>query len=214
MTVFPIMPARVSRLYELAYNLWWSWHPEARALYSTLDPTLWEQVGHNPVRFLSEVQPRYLEEAAHDETYTQQYDSITGDFDRYMHPGPGETWFSRTYPELTDCTIAYFSAEFGLHEALPIYSGGLGILAGDHCKETSDLGLPFVGVGFLYPQGYFRQSITRDGVQEAFYDKLLFSEAPATPACGPDGHEVLIGVDLPGRRIHAKVWKVQVGRIP
>ncbi|MEO6889106.1 MAG: alpha-glucan family phosphorylase [Ktedonobacteraceae bacterium] len=214
MTVFPIMPARVSRLYELAYNLWWSWHPEARALYSTLDPALWEQVGHNPVRFLSEVQPRHLEEAAHDETYTQQYDSITGEFDRYMHPGPGETWFSRTYPELTDCTIAYFSAEFGLHEALPIYSGGLGILAGDHCKETSDLGLPFVGVGFLYPQGYFRQSITRDGVQEASYDKLLFSEAPATPACGPDGHEVLISVDLPGRRIHAKVWKVQVGRIP
>jgi len=213
MTVFPIMPSRISRLYELAYNLWWSWHPEARALYRKLDPDLWEEVGHNPVRFLSEVQPQLLEEAAHDATYLQHYDSILSDFDHYMHPRT-ETWFSHTYPELANRTIAYFSAEFGLHESLPIYSGGLGILSGDHCKEASDLGLPLVGVGFLYPQGYFRQSITREGVQEAFYDKLHFSEAPAIPACGPDGNEVMISVDLPGRRILAKLWKLQVGRIP
>src|SRR2546428_2354225 len=213
MTVFPIMPSRISRLYELAYNLWWSWHPEARALYSTLDYDLWEQVGHNPVRFLSEVEPMVLEKAANDSEYLHRYDSIISAFDRYMHPRPEETWFSRTYPEFTDKTIAYFSAEFGLHEALPIYSGGLGILSGDHCKEASDLGLPFVGIGFLYPQGYFHQRITREGVQEAFYDKLRFSEAPAVPACSPDGTEVMISVDLPGRRIHAKVWKLQVGRI-
>ena len=136
------------------------------------------------------------------------------DFDSYMHPSPEDTWFTRTYPELTHRVIAYFSAEFGLHEFLPIYSGGLGILSGDHCKEASDLGLPFVGVGFLYPQGYFRQHITRDGVQEASYDKLHFSEAPAFPATDPDGAEVMISVDLPGRRIHARVWKVQVGRVP
>jgi glycogen phosphorylase len=214
MTVFPIMPARISRLYELAYNLWWSWHPEARALYSTLDPTLWEKVGHNPVHFLSDVQPQRLEDAANDTDYLQRYDSILANFDRYMLPRADETWFSRTYPEFTDKTIAYFSAEFGLSEALPIYSGGLGILSGDHCKGASDLGLPFVGVGFLYPQGYFRQRITRDGVQEASYDKLHFSEAPAVPAVDPDGTEVMIGVDLPGRTIYAKVWKVQVGRIP
>ena len=214
MTVFPIMPSRISRLYELAYNLWWSWHPEARALYSTLDHDLWERVGHNPVRFLSEVEPMVLEKAANDSEYLHRYDSIISAFDRYMHPRPEETWFSRTYPEFTNKTIAYFSAEFGLHEALPIYSGGLGILSGDHCKEASDLGLPFVGVGFLYPQGYFHQRITREGVQEAFYDKLRFSEAPAVPACGPDGNEIMISVDLPGRRIHAKIWKLQVGRIP
>jgi starch phosphorylase len=213
MTVFPIMPSRISRLYELAYNLWWSWHPEARALYRKIDPELWEDVDHNPVRFLSEVQPQLLEEAANDAIYLQHYDSILSDLDRYMDPR-AETWFSHTYPELVDRTIAYFSAEFGLHESLPIYSGGLGILSGDHCKEASDLGLPLVGVGFLYPQGYFRQSITREGVQEAFYDKLHFSEVPALPAVGPDGNEVMISVDLPGRRIHAKVWKVQVGRIP
>ena len=214
MTVFPIMPARINRLYELAYNLWWSWHPEARTLYSTLDPELWEDAGHNPVRFLSEVQPSHLEEAAHSPDYLQHYDSVLRDFDAYMHPSEDGTWFTRTYPEFTNCTIAYFSAEFGLHEALPIYSGGLGILSGDHCKEASDLNLPFVGVGFLYPQGYFRQRITREGIQEASYDKLHFSEAPAIPATDAHGNEVMITVDLPGRRIHAKVWKLQVGRIP
>jgi glycogen phosphorylase len=214
MTVFPIMPARISRLYELAYNLWWSWHPEARTLYKDLDPKLWESVGHSPVRFLSEVEPAVLERAAKDASYLERYDSILAAFDRYMHPRPEETWFSRTYPELRERPIAYFSAEFGLHEALPIYSGGLGILSGDHCKEASDLDLPFVGVGFLYPQGYFRQRITREGVQEAFYDKLHFSEVPVVPAVGPDGNEVMISVDLPGRKIHAKVWKLQTGRIP
>ena len=213
-TVFPIMPARISRLYELAYNLWWSWHPEARALYAKLDPDLWEEAGHNPVRFLSEVRPALLERAANDAVYLAHYDSVLRDFDHYMHPGIDETWFARTYPELTDKVIAYFSAEFGLHEALPIYSGGLGILSGDHCKEASDLGLPFVGVGFLYPQGYFHQTVTREGAQEAAYDKLHFSEAPALPAVGPDGNEVMIQVELPGRRIHAKIWKLQVGRIP
>ena len=167
MTVFPIMPARISRLYELAYNLWWSWHPEARELYSSINPELWEQVGHNPVRFLSEVEPALLERTAEDSAYLKHYDSVLSAFDRYMHPHAEETWFSRTYPEMADNIIAYFSAEFGLSEALPIYSGGLGILSGDHCKEASDLGLPFVGVGFLYPQGYFQQRITRDGVQEA-----------------------------------------------
>jgi glycogen phosphorylase len=213
-TVFPIMPTRINRLYELAYNLWWSWHPETRALYSSLNPELWEQVGHNPVRFLSEVQPHLLELAAENSGYLEQYDSVVRDFDHYMHPRPDETWFTLNYPELANQTIAYFSAEFGIHEALPIYSGGLGILSGDHCKEASDLGLPFVGVGFLYPQGYFRQQVTRDGVQEASYDKLHFSEAPAAPAIGPDGNEVVISVDLPGRRIYAKVWKLMVGRIP
>src|SRR5207245_9296208 len=110
-------------------------------------------------------------------------------------------------------SFCYFAAELVLQGAVPISSGGLGFLSGDHCKEASVLGLPFFGFGFLYPQGYFRQAITRDGVQEAFYDKLHFSEAPAIPALGPDGNEVMIQVDLPGRRIHAKIWKLQVGRI-
>ena len=213
-TVFPIMPARISRLYELAYNLWWSWHPEARNLYSSLDPDLWEQIGHNPVRFLSGVEPQKLELAAANDGYLEQYDKVIGEFDHYIHPHPNETWFSQTYSELVGKTIAYFSAEFGLHELLPIYSGGLGILSGDHCKEASDLGLPLVCVGFLYPQGYFHQRITREGIQEASYDKLHFSEVPAVPAVDPSGNEVMISVDLPGRRIYAKVWKLTVGRVP
>src|SRR5690349_181998 len=213
-TVFPVMPARINRLYELAYNLWWSWHPEARALYSVLDPDLWEEIGHNPVHFLSRVEPRFLEKAAENTEYLQKYDSVISDFDHYMHPRADETWFTQAYPELADKTIAYFSAEFGLHESLPIYSGGLGILSGDHCKEASDLGLPFVGVGFLYPQGYFHQRVNRDGIQEASYDKLHFSEAPAVPAVGSDGNEIMISVDLPGRRIYAKIWKLMVGRVP
>jgi starch phosphorylase len=208
------MPARINRLYELAYNLWWSWHPEARALYSVLDPDLWEEARHNPVYFLSRVAPQHLEGAAEDPEYLQQYDSIISDFDHYIHPRHDETWFSQNYPEFATKTIAYFSAEFGLHESLPIYSGGLGILAGDHCKEASDLGLPLVGIGFLYPQGYFRQRVNREGKQEASYDKLHFSEVPAVPAIGPDGNEVVINVDLPGRRLYAKVWKLLVGRVP
>ena len=120
----------------------------------------------------------------------------------------------RQFPDRAGQIIAYFSAEFGLHEALPIYSGGLGILSGDHCKSASDLGLPFIGVGFLYPQGYFTQRIDKDGQQQAEYEKIDFAEVPATPAVDANGHEVLISVDLPGRLVYAKVWRIQVGRIP
>ena len=118
------------------------------------------------------------------------------------------------HPDHKDQIIAYFSAEFGLHEALPIYSGGLGILSGDHCKAASDLGLPFIGVGFLYPQGYFNQQIDGDGRQQAHYEKIDFAEVPARPALDHAGHEILISVDLPGRVVYAKIWRIQVGRIP
>lgn len=211
--VFPVMPARINRIYELAFNLWWSWTPLAQELYKVLDPQLWDAVNHNPVRFLSHVAPEKLEQAASDRHYLENYDAVLAQFDQYMHP-QNPTWFKQTHPELADKTIAYFSAEFGLHEALPIYSGGLGVLAGDHIKAASDLGLPFIGVGFLYPQGYFTQRIGRDGTQEAISEKLQFSEVPATPAVNADGEEVMIWVDLPGRRVYAKVWKIQIGRVP
>lgn len=211
--VFPVVPERITRLYELAFNLWWSWNRPAQDLYAVLDPSLWDDVNHNPVRFLSYVSPAKLEQAAQDKTYLENYDRILAEFDAYMHPDT-PNWFKTAYPDLADKYTAYFSAEFGLHEALPIYSGGLGILSGDHCKAASDLGLPFIGVGFLYPQGYFIQRISRDGSQEALYEKLHFSEVPATPATNPKGEEVVIWVDLPGRRVYAKVWRIQVGRIP
>jgi starch phosphorylase len=211
--VFPVMPERINRLYELAFNLWWSWNRPAQELYAVIDRPLWDEVNHNPVRFLSQVSPDKLNQTAQDQTYLENYDRVLADFDAYMHPAT-PNWFKTAYPELIDDTVAYFSAEFGLHEALPIYSGGLGILSGDHCKAASDLGLPFIGIGFLYPQGYFIQRITREGIQEAIYEKLHFSEVPATPATNKKGEEVVISVDLPGRRVYAKVWRIQVGRIP
>ncbi len=210
--IFTPIPKRITRLRELAYNLWWTWHPEAQELYRRIDPELWEQDYHNPVDFLRDVRQRRLETAAADEAYLQEYDRVLVSFDRYM--SSADTWFKRTYPDARDATIAYFSAEFGLHESLPIYSGGLGILAGDHAKEASDLGLPFVAVGFIYPQGYFRQWLDQSGWQEAIYAKLNFADIPATPALTPDGHEVVVEVELPGRTIYAKVYRIQVGRIP
>jgi starch phosphorylase len=210
--VFPDIPRRIAGLHELAYNLWWTWHPEAQALYAAIDPALWDTSEHNAVRVLTESDPARLRQLAEDRGFLARYDAVTAAFDAYMHPR--DTWFSRTFPEDADRTIAYFSAEFGLHESLPIYSGGLGILSGDHAKEASDLGIPLVAVGFLYPQGYFRQRIGRDGLQEATYEKLSFSQVPATPALDPGGNEIMVSVDLPGRRVYAKVWRLQVGRVP
>lgn len=210
--LFTPIPQRITRLRELAYNLWWSWHPEAQDLYRQIDPELWEQDYHNPVDFLRDVRQRRLEAAAASEAYLHQYDQVLAAFDRYM--STSDTWFARTYPAARGETIAYFSAEFGLHESLPIYSGGLGVLAGDHAKEASDLGLPFVAIGFIYPQGYFRQSLDASGWQEAIYSKLNFADIASSPALTPSGHEVVVEVELPGRTIYAKVYRIQVGRIP
>jgi starch phosphorylase len=220
---FTPIPRRIGRLVELAYNLWWAWHPQGPVLFRAIDASLWEEIYHNPVHFLREVRQTTLDEAAGNPGFLRRYHSVMADFDTYM--AGADTWFNRTYPNVDAkhptgpsgekrSPIAYFSAEFGLHEALPIYSGGLGVLSGDHCKEASDLGLPFVGVGFLYPQGYFRQQITADGSQEAIYEKLNFAEVPALPAFDRDEREVVVEVQLPGRKVYAKVWKIQVGRVP
>ncbi|MCD6289658.1 MAG: alpha-glucan family phosphorylase [Anaerolineae bacterium] len=210
-SVFPAVPDRLNRLNELAYNLWWSWHPEAQALYRDLDPELWERVDHNPVQFLRGVVQERLDLAAADPGYVAAYDRVMAHFDEYMRSR--STWFAEQYPQAGDGVIAYFSAEFGLHEALPIYSGGLGILSGDHCKAASDLGVPLVGVGFLYPQGYFRQHIDVHGWQQASYEKINFSEVPVRPAVDDEGHQIIVSVDLPGRVVHARVWSIQIGRV-
>jgi len=209
---FTPISQRMSRLLELAYNLWWSWHRQGVDLFRSVDASLWREVYHNPVRFLREVRQVTLDQASRDPEFLRRYHDVMADFDTYMTGS--NTWFDHTVSDAVDGPIAYFSAEFGLHEALPIYSGGLGILSGDHCKEASDLGLPFVGVGFLYPQGYFRQQITAHGTQEAIYEKLNFAEVPALPAFDRDGREIVVEVQLPGRTVVAKVWKIQVGRVP
>jgi starch phosphorylase len=206
------LPARLERLGELAYNLWWGWHPAGRAVFQDLDPVLWERVYRNPVKLLRELGAEKLRAASADESYLKKFDAALEQFDAYINPKT--TWFDATYPYLKDHPIAYFSAEFGLHQCLPIYSGGLGILSGDHIKEASDLGLPFIGVGFLYPQGYFTQRLNADGWQEAEYEKLNLALAPAVAAKNRDGRDVIVEVELPGRSVYAKVWRIQVGRAP
>ncbi|PDW04298.1 alpha-glucan family phosphorylase [Candidatus Viridilinea mediisalina] len=209
--LFTPIPERIARLRELAYNLWWTWHPEAQELYRQIDPDLWELDYHNPVDFLRDVRQRKLDAAAADPAYLKRFDAVMKAFDSYM--GAKKTWFSKHHPNAKDVQIAYFSAEFGLHESLPIYSGGLGILSGDHVKEASDMALPFVAVGFIYPQGYFRQRLDHSGWQFAEYNKINFADVPAIPALDPDGHEVVVEVELPGRTIYAKVYKFRVGRV-
>jgi len=205
------LPSSINRLWEVAHNLWWSWHPEARALFETLDRTLWKLTSHNPVRLLREIGPERAVAAAADPSFHRRYDAVLLAFDDYMEAR--DTWFTRTHPELADSVIAYFSAEFGLHHSIPIYSGGLGVLAGDHCKEASDLGVPLVGIGFLYPQGYFHQRISADGWQQAWYQPLAFGDAPIRPSVHPNGERVLIQVPLDGRTIDVAVWQVAVGRV-
>ncbi|MCS7220594.1 MAG: alpha-glucan family phosphorylase [Anaerolineae bacterium] len=210
-SVFPAVPTRLSRLNELAYNLWWSWHPAAQALYRDLDPELWERVEHNPVKLLRDLSQERLDAAASDPAYLAAYDQVITAFEAYLTSHA--SCLTQHHPQVRDELIAYFSAEFGLHESLPMYSGGLGILAGDHCKAASDLGIPLVGVGFLYPQGYFRQRIDAHGWQQATYEKIHFSEVPAQPALNSEGQQVMISVELPGRTVYARVWHIQVGRV-
>jgi starch phosphorylase len=205
-----VLPERIGRLSELAYNLWWSWHPEAQRLFSEVDPVLWEAVYHSPVRFLNEVRRRSLDVAAERAEYVDLYDEVMAKFDRYL--AAGDTWYGANHGGEKG-PIAYFSFEFGLHESLPIYSGGLGVLAGDHVKGASDLGVPMVFVGYLYPQGYFRQIINQDGWQEAEYPKIDFDDKPVLPAQTPDGREVIVSVELPGRTVFAKVYRFVVGRV-
>jgi starch phosphorylase len=205
------LPASLNRLWEVAHNLWWSWNPEARALFDTLDRTLWKLSLHNPVKLLRELNPERALSASTDPVFLRHYESVLMIFDAYINAT--DTWFTQSHPEMADTLVAYFSFEFGVHQSLPIYSGGLGILAGDHCKEASDLGVPLIGVGFLYPQGYFHQRISPDGWQQAWSAPFVAGDAPIRPALLPNGERLIIQVNLEGRTIHVAVWQVLVGRV-
>jgi starch phosphorylase len=205
------MPEGLTRLLELANNLWWSWRPEARRLFETLDPTLWHLTQHNPVKLLQELKPDRLAALSHDPAFVRQYSAVLKSFDSYM--GSEGSWFKTQCPTFPQTQIAYFSAEFGLHISIPIYSGGLGILAGDHCKEASDLGIPLVGLGFMYPQGYFRQRISSDGWQEAEYTPFNRMESPIHQALTTSGTPCRIEVEIGDRAVHVLIWQVRVGRI-
>lgn len=206
------LPREVSRLYDLAYNLWWTWNPEARQLFASIDHATWARY-RNPVEALINLEPQRWEALLENEVFLENYSSVIEAFDRYMGSG-GEAWFRRSFAEHDDDLIAYFSMEYGVHHSLAIYSGGLGVLSGDHCKSASDLGLPFVAVGLLYRHGYFRQTIDATGLQQHAYPEYDFSRLPLRPAAGKTGREILVTVPLPGRDVFAKVWVAQVGRVP
>jgi starch phosphorylase len=204
------IPERIRRLADLADNLWWSWRPPARNLFKAVSYPLWKSTRHNPVRMLQSIDPQRLEVLAQDPSFLSQYDRVVAAFDTDL--ADGHLWFRGEYPELRQ-PMAYFSAEFGLHGSLPIYSGGLGVLSGDHCKEASDLGLPFVGVGFIYPQGYFRQRIPPDGWQEAVYDTLNFDQVPIHPVFDGGGQRLTLEVRLRGTPVYVQVWQLRIGRV-
>jgi starch phosphorylase len=204
------IPSRVARLEELAYNFWWSWHRQARDLFKMLDYPLWRSTSHNPVKMLLEVTTERLEEVATDPLFLRQYDAVLMELDADL--ANGHLWFPIQHPDLTDRPVAYFSAEFGLHQSLPTYAGGLGVLAGDHCKEASDIGLPFVAVGFLYEMGYFRQRITADGWQEAIYPRFKPGEVAVREALCDDGACLFVPVEVGDRTVQLQVWHVQAGR--
>ncbi|MCB9851942.1 MAG: alpha-glucan family phosphorylase [Phycisphaerales bacterium] len=210
-TVVPAVPEPLTRLRELAYNLWWSWNADARALYRRLDPELWDDVTGNPIKLLAHVSQHRLDQAAQDGGYLAGLNRVMENFDRYM---ARKAWFQQTFPKFGDDSIAYFSMEFGIHECLPIYSGGLGLLAGDHLKSASDLGLPLVGVGLLYRQGYFQQRLATDGWQIEDYPTFDFYQAPVTQEFDEHGRPIRIQVELGDQPLYAHVWRIQVGRVP
>lgn len=211
-TVTPSLPPRLERLRELAYNLRWSWDYETFELFRRLDINAWEASRHNPVRLLGMLRQETLQEAANDDSFLAQLSRVAEQFDDYMNSK--KTWFRRTQGQVNGFNVAYFSMEFGISESLPNYSGGLGVLAGDHLKSASDLGVPLVGVGLLYQEGYFRQYLNADGWQGELYPDNDFYTMPLTLERRSDGSPVLIQVEYPGRVARAQVWRVQVGRVP
>jgi starch phosphorylase len=210
-TSIPNLPKRISGLSELAYNLWWSWHLEARALFNMLDRPLWKNTGHNPVKLLQRIPPYRLVAAAQNRDFLQKYDSVMNDF--MADISASNTWLNTLYPDMANQKIAYFSLEFAIHNSLPLYAGGLGILAGDYCKEANDLGLPLIGIGFMYPQGYFRQRISADGWQEEIYDQLNFEESPIIPVLNEQGMPLKVNIPLDNRSIQVVIWQIIVGRV-
>jgi len=206
------LPRELARLYDLAYNLWWTWSPSAHLLFSAIDPARWVR-SRNPVELLLGVEPHMWDPLLVNESFMSGYHTVIGEFDRYL-AGRDATWFRKSFPSFSGGPVAYLSTEFGWHECLGIYSGGLGILSGDHCKSASDLGIPFVGVGLMYRRGYFRQTVDADGRQQHFYPDYDLRRLPLLPVAGRGGKQLKVGVELPGRTVQLRVWKAAVGRVP
>src|SRR5260221_14167576 len=205
-----MIPERLHRLPELASDLWWTWNPQAREVFRLLDYPMWRQTAHNPVLMLRGFTTEQLAVAAADDRFLAVYDAAMEALDRAR--AAQDTWWQHTFPDHTG-PIAYFSAEFALHQSLPIYAGGLGVLAGADCKEASDLGVPLIGIGFMYPQGYFHQSVSPEGWQKESYERLNWNNAPIEPAVTADGKICIVPVPLGNRSVLVQVWRVRLGPV-
>ncbi|HWI41064.1 MAG TPA: alpha-glucan family phosphorylase, partial [Verrucomicrobiae bacterium] len=211
LTVVPSLSEELSVLQKIAYNLWWSWEPEAIELFRRVDPDLWEKTGHNPVELLGLLQQSTLESLESDDGFMSHLARVDAKLKEYM---TSKSWYDKIYKGGREFHAAYFSMEFGIHESLPIYSGGLGMLAGDHLKSASDLGLPLFGVGLLYRQGYFRQYLNNEGWQQEFYPENDFYNLPLRLERDSSGDPLFVELEMAGRRVKVHIWKVQVGRVP
>ena len=210
-TVNPQLPKRIEKLSEISNNLWWSWNTEFLRLFQKIDKDLWEESEKNPVKFLKRVSQEKLDNASKNAMFLKEYDKLVDNFENYMKSK--NTWFSNKYPENKNDLIAYFSAEYGLDQTIPIYSGGLGILSGDHLKSASDLGIPLVAVGLLYKNGYFHQKINGYGGQETEYNNIDLYDLPINAVKDQNGEDLIIYVKFPKRRLYLKVWQINVGRV-
>ncbi|MEW6745255.1 MAG: alpha-glucan family phosphorylase [Planctomycetota bacterium] len=206
------LPRPVSGLYELAYNLWWTWSPIARRVFSMIQPSTWARYA-NPVEILINFERHQWEPLLLNDPFMGTYRAALKQLRSYLTPGE-PTWFQKLHPTWSRGPVAYFSPEYGIDACLGIYSGGLGVLSGDHCKAASDLGVPFVGVGLLYGRGYFRQMVDAEGHQQHVYPHFDPARLPIRPAAGPTEREVIVSVPFPGREVKARVWVAQVGRLP
>ncbi|MBA4310534.1 MAG: alpha-glucan phosphorylase [Chlorobiaceae bacterium] len=209
--VTPRLPEKLEKLRELAYNLNWSWNQDTKYLFRRIDRDLWQETNHNPIMMLAKVSQERLEEVANDDGFLAHLQRAHQNLTSYL---TFQSWFEKNYSEKNGFTIAYFSAEFGLTECLQTYSGGLGVLAGDHLKSASDLGIPLIGIGLLYKEGYFQQYLTSDGWQQERYERNDFENLPIQLVKNSDNQTLVLSVSFPGREVFFQVWKIQVGRIP
>ena len=210
-TVVPQLPKELKKLTEIANNLWWSWNSEFLKIFKMMDPDLWDTIDKNPVKFLKLVAQDKIEKATKNEEILKLYEKVVNNYESYLYSK--DTWFAKKYPNNKKDLIAYFSAEYGLDEILPIYSGGLGILSGDHLKSASDLGIPLVAVGLLYKNGYFNQKINSLGIQESEYNNIDLYNLPINPVKTADDKDMILTIPLLGNKLHLKIWKIQVGRV-
>ena len=210
-TVNPQLPKSINKLSEIANNLWWTWNTDFLKLFKDIDADLWETIGKNPVKFLKQVSQEKLERVSCDIEFLKKYDKIVNNYEGYITSK--NTWFNKKYPNNKNELIAYFSAEYGIDEILPIYSGGLGILSGDHLKSASDLGIPLIGIGLLYKNGYFHQVINWEGKQESTYIDIDLSNLPIIPVKDENGEPLIINSRIQRKRLYLKVWQINVGRI-